>query len=192
MKGIVVVGEASDGHEAIEAVARLHPDIILMDISMPGLNGLEATSRVTQQFEDTRVIILSMHVSEAYVLQALNAGASGYVVKKANSAELEMALTAVAKGETYFSSTASTHVVEYVKRNTRRGGAHAVLTTRQIEILRLIAQGHTGKEIASELNISVRTVEGHRGEIMERLGIHDVAGLVRYAIGMGLIEPLDE
>jgi DNA-binding NarL/FixJ family response regulator len=195
--GIQVVAEADDGREALRLIERLRPDVVLMDIAMPGLNGLEAAARATKEFPQVRVIILSMHANEEYVLQALRAGAAGYLLKGARTLELELAVTSVARGEIYLSPAASKHVVlDYVQRSggeTSGGGWEARsperLTPRQREILQLIAEGHTTKEIAGQLSISVKTVEMHRAQLMDRLGIHDVAGLVRYAIRMGLIAP---
>jgi DNA-binding NarL/FixJ family response regulator len=186
--GAEVVAEAANGREALEMIRTQHPDIVLMDIAMPELNGLEATRRVTREFPGIRVIILSMHTSEEYVMQALHVGASGYLLKTAEAAELELAVRAVAKGEVYLSPPVSKHVVaEYLQRTTAVRPAD-VLTSRHREILQLIAEGHSTKEIAAKLNISVKTVESHRAQLMERLKIHDVPGLVRYAIRIGLIE----
>jgi DNA-binding NarL/FixJ family response regulator len=195
--GIEVVAEADDGREALRAIAALNPDVVLMDIGMPGLNGLEAAARAAKEFPRVRVVILSMHAGEDYVLQALRAGAAGYLLKGARIAELELAVTSVARGEIYLSPAASKHLVlEYVQRASggAPGGEAEVpsaerLTPRQREILQLIAEGHTSKEIAQQLSISTKTVEMHRTQIMDRLDIHDIAGLVRYAIRAKLIAP---
>ena len=194
--GVEVVAEADDGREALALIAQLHPDIVLLDIAMPNLNGLEAAARLTKEFPDVRVIILSMHANEEYVLQSLRAGAAGYLLKGARAAELELAVTSVARGETYLSPAASKHVIgDYVQRAA--GEASAIsderktaerLTPRQREILQLIAEGHSTKQIAQMLKISVKTAESHRAQLMERLNIHDVAGLVRYAIRAGLVD----
>jgi DNA-binding NarL/FixJ family response regulator len=194
---VEVVAEANDGHEALRLVATLQPQVVLLDIAMPELNGLETATRITEQFPDVRVIMLSMHAGEEYVLQALRVGATGYLLKGARRAELELAVTSVARGETYLSPAASKHVVgEYVQRMTGSSepkeaehGPAERLTPRQREILQLIAEGQTTKEIARTLNLSVKTVEMHRSQLMERLQIHDVAGLVRYAIRTGLVSP---
>jgi len=190
---VQVVAEASDGDEALRLVATQQPDIVLMDIGMAGLNGLEATERIAQAFPDVHVIILSMHDNKEYVLQALRAGAAGYLLKDAAKAELELAVRAVARGETYLSPPVSKHVIAaYVQRAIGAPGMPIDdlplerLTSRQREVLRLIAAGQTSQTIANTLGISVKTVETHRAQIMERLDIHDVAGLVRYAIHMGL------
>ena len=194
---VEVVAEADDGREALKLIASLQPDIVLMDIAMPNLNGLEAAARVTKEFPQVRVIILSMYANEEYVLQSLRAGAAGYLLKGARAAELELAVASVARGETYLSPAASKHVIgDYVQRaagdavpNQDDRNRAERLTPRQREILQLIAEGHSTKEIAHALAISVKTAESHRTQIMERLGIHDIAGLVRYAIRAGLIDP---
>lgn len=194
---IQVVGEASNGREALQMIEVHKPDVVLMDIAMSELNGLEATARVARDFPTVRVIILSMHANEEYVWQALRAGAAGYLLKDAGTSELELAVKAVARGETYLSPPISKQVIsDYVQRIGGEGEKSALpfgeeerLTIRQREILRLIARGHTTQDIAQILNISVKTVETHRSQLMERLGIHDIAGLVRYAIRVGLINP---
>lgn len=196
LAGIEVVGEADDGHEALRLISELRPQVVLMDIAMPGLNGLEAVARIAQAAPEVRVIMLSMHASEEYVLQALRAGAAGYLLKGARLSELELAVMSVARGETYLSPAASKHVVSgYVQQageaSQRSTAPTERLTPRQREILLLIAQGTTTKEIAQKLSISVKTVEMHRAQLMERLGIHDVAGLVRYAIRIGMISPAE-
>jgi DNA-binding NarL/FixJ family response regulator len=185
-----VVAEASDGREAVHLVTTTQPDVVLMDIAMPGLNGLEATRRLVKEFPAIRVLILSMHKNEEYVWQALRAGAVGYLLKDADLAELALAITAVTRGETYLSPPISKHVIrEYVQRVGGEETGLEQLTPRQREILQLIAEGHTTKMIAQRLGLSVKTVETHRVQMMERLDIHDIAGLVRYAIRMGLVLP---
>jgi DNA-binding NarL/FixJ family response regulator len=187
-----VVGEARDGREALRLVRERKPDLILMDIAMPGLNGLEATARISKEFPDARVIILSMHANEQYVREAINAGAAGYLVKRSAATELERAITAVARGEKYFSPLVSARVNR--DREGRLSADRAWierLTPRQREILQLVAERHSTKDIASILSISVKTVETHRAQLMERLDIHDVPGLVRFAIRAGLVS-LDE
>ncbi len=184
---LTVVGEASDGREILALVSKSKPDIVLMDVAMPNLNGIEATSRIIKETPTTRVIMLSMHANEEYVVQALRAGAAGYLLKSAATAELELAIQAVARGETYLSPTISKRLItDYLARDAGKGPMDE-LTARQREILQLIAEGKSTKEIAALLNVSVKTVESHRAQLMERLDIHDVAGLVRYAIRMGLI-----
>lgn len=185
---IVVVGEARDGEETLVLAHRLRPDVVVMDIAMPGLNGLDATARVVDEFPHTRVIILSMHADEEYVRQALRAGASGYLLKNAAPEELELAIQAVMRGEIWLSSVISRVVVDnYLAPRGEDAGPLAQLTPRQREILQLIAEGNTTKQIAATLDISIKTVETHRAQLMERLAIHDVAGLVRCAIRHGLV-----
>lgn len=180
-----VVGEAADGRQALRMVRDLLPDMVLMDIAMPGLNGLEAAERIHGIHPQTKIIILSMHASEEYVAQALKAGASGYLLKDAATSELEMALKSVAAGQFYLSPAISRQVVD----NYLRGGPTGVelLTPRQREILQLVAEGKSTRDIAETLHLSVKTVETHRAQLMERLDIHDVAGLIRYALRKGLI-----
>ena len=186
--GVEVVGEAGDGHEAVQLVERLRPRLVLMDIAMPSLNGLEATRRITQAHPKIGVIVLSMHASEEYAVHALRAGASGYLLKDAGLAELELALHAVARGEKYLSPAMSKHVIEDYKRGLAESPDSLTrLTPRQREVLQLIAEGRTTKEIAVKLGLSVKTAETHRTKLMERLDIHDVAGLVRFAIRAGVI-----
>jgi DNA-binding NarL/FixJ family response regulator len=186
--GVEVVGEASDGREALRLAGAYRPDVVLMDIAMPGLNGLDATARLVKKLPGVNVIILSMHVNEEYILQALRAGATGYMLKGADTAELEIAIKAVARGETYLHPMVSKHVVaDYIKRVSGETTSFEVLTPRQREILQLIVDGYSTKKIARTLRISVKTVETHRMQLMERLDIYDIAGLVRYAIRVGLV-----
>jgi len=189
LDGIEVVGEAGDGHETLEMVKSLRPDIVLMDVAMPGLNGLEATTRVVKEYPRVKVIILSMHANEEYVLQSLRAGARGYLLKDSGTAELELAIRSVMKGETFLSPAVSKHVIEqYVQRQGDLQSPFHILTPRQREILQLIAEGLSTKDIARKLDLSIKTVDTHRTQLMERLEIHEVAGLVRYAIRTGLID----
>lgn len=195
--GVQIVGEASDGHEALQLSKTSQPDIILMDLSMPRLNGLEATARVTRACPQVRVIILSMYDTPDYVVQALRAGATGYLLKDAATAELELAIRAVARGETYLSSAVSQPVItDYVRRISgkgRGGGGETSpakpLTSRQREILQLITEGRTTKEIAALLQLSPHTVNTHRKQLMRRLAVHDVTGLVRSALRLGVVLP---
>jgi DNA-binding NarL/FixJ family response regulator len=187
MAQVEVVGEAASGEEALVLAERERPDVVLMDIAMKGMTGLEAAARIREQHPGVRVIILSMHAGEEYVLQALRAGAIGYLLKDAATGELELALRSVMRGESWFSPAVSRQVVEgYVQRVGGEPVAD-VLTARQREVLKLVAGGKSTKEIAFDLNLSVKTVETHRAQIMERLGIRDVAGLVRYALKTGLV-----
>lgn len=193
--GVEVVGEAGDGREAVRLTQKLRPDVVLMDISMPGLNGLEATAQISQDCREARVIVLSMHLTEQYVTQALRAGAAGYLLKDAAAAELEQAVRAVARGESYLSHEVSQKVINTYRRQLGGGGEDEPhesapvdpLTPRQREILQLIAEGHTSKQIAALLHRSEKTIEAHRIRLMNQLDIHDVAGLVRYAIRTGLV-----
>jgi DNA-binding NarL/FixJ family response regulator len=188
MRGIEVVGEAVDGRDAIEMIGRLLPDVVLMDITMPGLNGLHAVVRAKADHPDVRVIMLSMHDNEEYVWQALRAGAAGYLLKDADPGELELAVRSVSKGLSYLSPAVSGHVVsDYLRRATPETGPLERLTPRQIEIVQLIAEGHTNQEIAGQLDVSLKTIESHRAQLMSRLDIHDVPGIVRYAVRMGLV-----
>jgi DNA-binding NarL/FixJ family response regulator len=190
LPGVEVVAGASDGREAMQLVAAHHPDIVLMDIMMPGMNGLEAASRIVRDFPETRVIMLSVNASEEYVLQSLRAGAAGYLLKNISPTELETAIRAVARGERYLTTAVSRHVIEaYLQRVGPEASSLDRLTPRQREVLQLVAEGATTKEIARKLGVSVKTAEMHRGQLMDALGIHDVAGLVRYAIRMGVIAP---
>lgn len=187
-EGVEVVAEASEGREALKLTAQHRPDVALLDVGMPGLNGIEITTRLAREYPQVRVLILSMHASEEYVLQALRAGAVGYLVKGADTAELELAIRAVMRGETYLSPAVSKHVVaDYIRRVGAEASPLELLTPRQREILQLIAEGHSTREIASLLQISSKTVETHRADLMQRLDIYDLAGLTRYAIRIGLI-----
>ncbi len=186
---VEIVGEAADGREAIELVAAKKPDIVFMDISMQGLNGLEATDRIAREFPGTRVVILSMHQNEEYFWQALRAGAAGYLLKKAATSELPTAVRRVMDGEIYLSKEISDRLVKRLplQQVARRKSPLEELTGRQREILQLIAEGQTTKAIAFLLKLSPKTVEYHRAKLMERLRIYDIPGLVRFALQTGLI-----
>jgi DNA-binding NarL/FixJ family response regulator len=183
--GVEIVGEAGDGREALRLIEQAAPDVVLMDITMPGLNGLEAAERVIRDHPKVRLVILSMHEADAYVAQALRIGVAGYLVKDAAPNELVEALRTVAEGQTYLSPAISRQVVEAFRSGTPDSPLQG-LTPRQREILQLVAEGHSTKEIANLLHLSVKTVETHRAQLMERLGIHDVPGLVKLAIRLGL------
>lgn len=190
LAGVEVVGEAGDGREGLRLIATHQPDVALMDIMMPSMNGLEATARVVKECPHTRVIILSVNAGEEYVLQSLRAGAAGYLLKNITPAELETAIRAVARGERYLTTAVSRHVIDaYLERVGPESSSLDRLTPRQREVLQLVAEGATTKEIGRKLGVSVKTAEMHRSQLMEALGIHDVAGLVRYAIRMGVIAP---
>ncbi len=174
--------EAGDGREAIAVVNEKRPDVVFMDIAMPTMNGFEAMSRILKDVPETRVVILSMYEEEEFVWRALRLGAAGYVAKSSAVAELEAALRAVAGGEVYITPALRTIANEEQAKKRGETDPQRRLTPRQREILQLIAEGMTSREIAEELKIHIKTVESHRMHLMKRLGIHDVAGLVRYAI----------
>lgn len=197
LSDVEVVAEADDGRAALELIALHQPDVALMDISMPALNGLEATSRIAKEFPRTRVIILSMHASDDHVLLALRKGASGYLLKGARLAELELAVRSVARGDMYFGPEVSVDLLPGQRQHAGAAASDSLdtppslerSTARQREVLQLIAESRSVKQIAQTLGISVKTAETHRAQIMERLGIYDLAGLVRYAIRAGIITP---
>jgi len=187
-KDVEVVGEAANGRDALRKTRQLAPEVVLMDISMPELNGMEATARLAKSCPDSKVLMLSMHNDEEYVAQSLRAGARGYLVKEAATRELEHAIQVLARGEVYFSNSISVDAVERLMADDSSGSALAQLTSRQREILQLIAEGCRTREIAERLSLSIKTVETHRTHLMERLGIWDVPGLVKFAIKAGLIQ----
>lgn len=190
LEGVEVVAEAGDGHEALEKLEIHRPDLVLLDIAMPGLNGLEAAARIHKKHPQTGIIVLSMHAHEEYVIQALRCGAKGYLLKDAGIAELELAVRAVSRGETFLSPAVSKQLVDdYMRRREKETSPLERLTPRQREILQLIAEGKTTKDIARKLNLSVKTVETHRTQLMERLDLHDVTALVRFAVKTGLVRP---
>jgi len=186
---VKVVGEAGDGREVLNLVKAHPPDVVLMDIAMPGLNGLEAAERMARDFPKVRVIMLSMHNNEEYVLRAIKAGATGYLLKKAATAELETALHRVVDGEIYLSREISTqlHKKFPLQGIADRKGPLEQLTGRQREILQLIAEGRNTKQIGETLKVSPKTIEYHRMKLMNCLNVHDIAGLVRFALRVGLI-----
>ena len=189
LPGVKVVGEAGDGREVLSLVRAQRPDVVLMDIAMPGLNGLEAAERMAGNFPDVQVIILSMHNNEEYVLRSIKAGASGYLLKKAATAELETALHLVMDGEIYLSREISTQLHRQfpLQGIADRKGPFEQLTGRQREILQLIAEGRNTKQIGETLKVSPKTVEYHRMKLMNCLNMHDIPGLVRFALRVGLI-----
>jgi DNA-binding NarL/FixJ family response regulator len=184
---VKVTGEASDGREVLNLVKAQRPDVVLMDIAMPGLNGLESAERMVRDFPKVRVIILSMHNNEEYVLRALKAGASGYLLKKAATAELEIALQQVVRGEIYLSREIRSHKKLPLHGITGRKSPLEQLTGRQREVLQLIAEGQNTKGIGEILKVSPKTVEYHRMKLMNCLNVHDISGLVRFALRVGLI-----
>ena len=187
---IEVVGEARDGHEAIARVNELHPDIVLMDIVMPGMNGVEATRIIHQDHPKTRIVVLTQHEDRRFVLSLLQAGASGYVLKRALETDLVAALRTVSQGGTFIDPAVAMTVMDKALHLTGdRTTPPESLTTREREILVHIAQGKTNSQIAATLFLSVNTVEWHRTNLMNKLGIHKATELVRYAIDNGLLEP---
>ncbi len=187
---IEVIGEASDGQEAVDLVERLLPDVLVIDIAMPRLNGIEATRRVGDLRLATQVVILSAHSDEALVRQALHSGARGYLLKQSVTEELLLAIHAASRGETFLSPAISGIVLDdFLSRRSDSQGLSPLdrLTPREREVLQLIAEGHTNVQMAKILNISVKTVERHRASLMNKLDVHDIAGLTRVAIKHGLI-----
>ncbi len=187
LEGIEVVGEAADGVQVLRMVETLKPDLVLMDVAMPELNGLEATARITNEFPGVRVLILSMHANEEYARRALRAGALGYLLKRAGTAELELAVRAVARGEPYLTPAISKHLLSDLARQAGPASPLEQLSPRQREVLQLIAEGYSRKEIAEKLSISPKSFDVYRSQVMEQLGIDDTAGLVRFAIQSGLV-----
>lgn len=188
---IEVVGEAEDGREAVEQVERLSPDVVLMDITMPLLNGVEATRQIKAQHLKVQVLGLTRHENEEYIYQLLRAGASGYVVKQAAPAELVEAIRTVFGGDTYLSPSINPSVVEeYIRQANAmvKKGPEERLTPREREVLQLVAEGRMNREIAQVLSISVKTVEHHRANLMSKLGLYSAAELTQYAIRMGVID----
>lgn len=182
-----VVGETGDGSDVLSLVQRLHPDLILMDIALPHINGLELTSEITQHHHSSRVLIVSIHKDREYVLQSLRCGACGFLPKDADADEFEFALRAAMAGETYLSPSVSRYVVDSYINGGDCSDPLGHLTHRQRQILQLIAEGHTTSQMAQTLSLSPKTIETHRAHLMARLDIHDIAGLVRYAIQHGLV-----
>lgn len=181
-----VVGEVSNGREAVDRSAVVQPDVVIMDVTMPELNGIEATRRIAEQLPRTRILALSMHRDSVYVREILRAGARGYLLKDSSEADLISAVRAVAQGEGYLSPAVSEAVLsDYRKHVTNPVD---LLTSREREVLQLVAEGKTNKEIANSLNLSVYTVEAHRGKIMEKLNLHSASEMVRFAIRNGLID----
>ena len=188
--GIEIVGEAEDGQQAIELVQRLLPDVVLMDITMPVLNGLEATRQIKKLFPQVKVVVLTVHSTEEYIFQILRAGASGYVVKQAAVSELVQAIQTVRRGDSFLSPSISRQVVEeYGRRAEAMEDKYDKLTDREREVLQLIAEGRTNREIAQLLHVTVKTVEAHRAHLMDKLSLHSTADLTRYALRKGMIGP---
>jgi len=182
-----VVGEATDGHEAVKLAEKHRPDIAVLDLGMPGLNGLSAAREIEKVSPDTKTIILTSHPDEQYVVDALRAGATGYVLKTRASADLVAAIREVSRGSLYLSEGVSRDALRSHLANEEK--SVGVLSGREREVLQLIAEGKSTKEIAALLSLSVKTIETHRTRLMAKLGIHETAGLVRYAIRKGFIQP---
>ena len=191
-RDIEVVGEASTGRMAVEMTGRLRPAVVVMDIAMPLLNGLEATRQIRKIAPDTRVLILSAHSDDAYVERVIELGAAGYLIKQTSAHFLSEAIREVKKGKTFFSPSVAKRIrhrdEESMDRKGRMKAASVRLSSRELEVLQLIAEGGANKQVAAELGISIKTVEKHRDHLMQKLDIHDTAGLTRYAISAGIIE----
>jgi len=188
--GLTVIGEAGNGPEALDMVNRLKPDVVLLDLMMPELNGLEVARQLNHQHSQTKVIILSMYDDEGFVLEALGNGASGYVLKDSNSADLMLAVREVCAGRHYLSPPLSDRAIAAYQQIARSGipDSYETLTTREREVLQLTAEGHTNSDIATKLGISVRTAETHRSRLLYKLGLHSQAELIRYALRRGIIQ----
>ncbi len=185
--GVEVVGEAANGRDAVALVEQHRPDLALLNISMPELNGFEATIRIRAAHPRTRVVILSLHADEEYVRRALSCGASGYLVKTADAAELELAIRAASRGDVWLSPSVSTAIVRSLIDREPPGGPFELLTSRQREVLQLVTEGLTSKQIADRLGLGVKTIESHRAQLMKRLGVSNIPSLVRAAIRLGII-----
>src|SRR5580693_6508311 len=181
-----IVGEAGNGREAVELAEKLRPEVVVMDVSMPELNGIEATRRLAASTPHTRVVALSMHKDSVYVREMLRAGARGYLLKDSGAADLVSAVRLVASGEGYLSPAISNAVLDDYRKHVTN--PIDLLSTREREVLQMLAEGKTNKEIAVVLNLSVYTVEAHRGRIMEKLNVHSINELVRFAVRNGLID----
>jgi two-component system response regulator NreC len=190
-RGIEVVGEAQNGRQGVKMAKELEPDIVIMDISLPLLGGIDATRKIRKEMPDTKVIMLTIHSEESYIYKALDAGANAYLAKETVADDLLSAISDVMNGKLHLSPNFSPRVIETYEKMVRTGkkvDEFSRLTKREREVLQLIAEGFTSKEIAEQLFISVKTVENHRANIMKKLEIHDTAGLVRYAIKIGLVD----
>ncbi|MGE0824848.1 MAG: response regulator [Candidatus Binatia bacterium] len=199
MPDVEVVGEADNGRQTLQQVKTLRPAVVLMDITMADLNGLDATAYITRDYPQVRVVVLSVHATEPYVVRAVEAGAAGYLVKTAAREELEAALRTVVQGRTYLSPAIASHVTNHLRRLRGQEPGTSVATstekplrTSERELLQLIAEGYTAKEIAPRLHLSQKAIESRRARLMDRLDIHDLPGLIRYAIRLGLIDTESE
>jgi len=190
-RDIEVIGEAETGRQAVQLTRKLRPAVVVMDIAMPLLNGLEATRQIRKDFPDTKILILSAHSDDAYVEQVSTLGASGFLLKQTSSHVLATAIREVQEGKSFFSSSVSKRVKDRSRQLAARGGSKKGgnrLSSREVEVLQLIAEGKPNKQVAAELGVSFKTVDKHRQHLMSKLDIHDVAGLTRYAIAEGIIE----
>jgi len=188
---IKVVGEADNGREAVDMAEKLQPDVVVMDIAMPTLNGLEATRQIKKRWPQIRVVILTMHENHQYLMQIVKAGATGAVLKRSAGTELLTAIRAAAHGESYFSPAIASMMLEdyRVRLSDDEGDSLELLTEREREVLQLVAEGKTNQEIADALFLSIKTIQTHRAHIMEKLGVHDRTDLVKYAIRVGMVTP---
>lgn len=190
-KHFKMVGEVRTGREAVEMAARLHPDVVVMDIAMPVLNGIEATRQILTANSSARVLMLSAHSDDEYIERTLAVGGAGFLEKQTSAETLALAICEVAAGRTYFSPGVTKrlrHLPNGAKRDGVRPTIRARLTSRESEVLQLVAEGHANKQVATELGISIKTVEKHRQHVMDKLNIHETAGLTRYAIAAGIVE----
>ena len=189
---LAIVGEAETGRQAVQLAKKLRPDVVLMDIAMPLLNGLEATRQIIKEVPSSKVLVLSSYSDDEYVHQLIEAGAAGYLLKEAVVTDLVKAIRELRKGRTFFSPAISKRLMDHYRETLVKGmpvrKRTDLLSSREAEVLQLIAEGRANKQIAAELNLSIKTVERHRQRLMNRLGIHDIAGLTRYAISKGVIE----
>jgi DNA-binding NarL/FixJ family response regulator len=187
-----VVGEVENGREAVQMAKKLKPDVVVLDVVMPTLNGVEATRQITKEVPTTKILILSSYSDDERVLQLIEEGATGYLVKQTAANDLLIAIREAYKGNAYFSPTISRRLLQQCRETFANGGVVKrrgnILTTREAEVLQLIAEGHPNKQIADQLSISIKTVEKHRQQVMNKLNIHDIAGLTRYAVSKGMIE----
>lgn len=188
--GFLVVAEAADGREAVDAASDVGPDVAVIDIGMPNLNGIEAARRITEKRPETAVVILSMHADESYVLRALKSGARGYLLKDSPEEDLINAIRAVHKGKAFFSPEISRMLADDYMRQMRQRGvedSYELLTPREREILQMLGEGNSNKEVATKLNLSLHTVETHRGNVLEKLNLHSTAEMILYAVRKGIV-----
>ena|ERR1700722_7228552 len=189
---ITIVGEAETGRQAVEMTSQLRPDVVVMDISMPRLNGLEATRQITRKSPSTKVIVLSAYNDDEYVQQLTKAGAVGYVVKHSGATDLSKAIREARKGNAFFSPSITKRLLDYYRRSDAKGRPDQKrdlsLTSRESEVVQLVAEGQANKQIAAELSLSIKTVEKYRQQVMDKLNIHETAGLTRYAVAKGIVE----